>query len=100
MRHLLQVGARLRNADLISAAYGPAGYMLKRPPNEISLRNIFSVMECPVEKPSREGLYEQDDFQILDTAYLYVNTVLIEIFKSITVVSLLTQLADQCFLAP
>lgn len=100
-RYLLQIGARLRNADLISVAYGSAGgYMLKRPPNEISLHNIISVMECPVEKPSREELHEQDDFQILYTAYSYVNTVLIEILKSITIDSLLTQSVDQWFLAP
>lgn len=45
-RYLLQVGAKLRDAELISTTHGPAGgYDLKNPPREISLFDIILIME-------------------------------------------------------
>ena len=45
-RYLLQVRAKLRDAELIVATHGPAGgYDLKKPPIEISLFDIILIME-------------------------------------------------------
>ena len=71
-RYLLQVGARLRDAGLVSVTHGPAsGYTLKRFPDEISLYEIISVMEHPAEMQPRDTAEHPGDFQMLDAAYSY-----------------------------
>lgn len=45
-RYLLQIGAKLRNAELITTTYGSSGgFSIKRPADEISLYDIITAME-------------------------------------------------------
>lgn len=101
-RYLLQVGAKLRDAELISTTHGPVGgYDLKRPPREISLFDIIIIMEDRTKyKPKPEKSTELIEFRILDTAYGYVDKVLDNLLKSITIESLLSQSIETWYLAP
>ena len=48
-RYLLQIGAKLRKAELITTTYGPSGgFSIKRPANGISLYDIILSMEGAV----------------------------------------------------
>lgn len=59
-RYLLQVGAKLRDAELISTTHDPAGgYDLKKPPSEISLFDIILVMAERQNQDRRIYLSEQ-----------------------------------------
>lgn len=100
-RYLLQIGAKLRDAGLIATTYGPAGgFSLLHSPNEISLYDIIIVMEGQINN-KREITSESKltEFKILDTAYEYVDTVLTDILKSITIESLLSQSIETWYLA-
>ncbi len=101
-RYLLQVGAKLRDAELISTTHGPVGgYDLKKPPKEISLFDIIIIMEDRIKhKPKPEKSTELAEFKILDTAYGHVDEVLSDILKSITIESLLSQSVETWYLAP
>lgn len=103
-RYLLQVGARLRDAEFIAVTHGPTGgYDLTRPPGEISLFDIILVMEEKIKYgpwARNEKPIELTEFQVLDTAYEYVDDVLGEILKSITIESLLSQSVEKWYLAP
>lgn len=103
-RYLLQVGAKLRDAELITTTHGSAGgYALTKPPKAISLFDIILVMEERVKINQRNGSEEslaQTKFEILDTAYEYVDGVLCDILKSITIENLLSQSIEEWYLAP
>ena len=101
-RYLLQVGAKLRDAELISTTHGPAGgYDLKNPPREISLFDIILIMEeRQKSKPGSENLFERTEFRILDSAYGYVDEVLREILKSTTIESHHSESVETWYLAP
>lgn len=101
-RYLLQVGAKLRDAQLISTTHGPVGgYDLKKPPREISLFDIIFLMEERSKfRPREENIFEQTEFKILDTAYQHVDGLLSEILKSITIESLLSGSVETWYLAP
>lgn len=101
-RYLLQIGAKLRDAGLIATTYGSTGgFSLLRSPQEISLYNIIIVMEG--QSNNKNGITDEGkltQFEILDTAYEYVDTVLSDILKSITIESLLSQSIETWYLAP
>ena len=101
-RYLLQVGAKLRDAQLISTTHGPVGgYDLKKPPREISLFDIIFLMEERSKfRPREENIFEQTEFKILDTAYQHVDGLLSEILKSITIESLLSGSVETWYLTP
>lgn len=101
-QYLLQIGAKLRDADLIAVTYGPnGGYTLCKLPNQISLYDVIVVMQKQIRK-QKQDVDEEDltEFQILDKVYTYVDIVLYELLKSITMDRLLTQSIDKWFLAP
>ena len=90
-RYLLQIGAKLRKAGLIVTVHGPTGgIQLSRSAKEISLYEVISVMEGSI---GNKGLSKSQnapaEFEMLNIAYEYVNTVLVNILKSITIESLL-----------
>lgn len=103
-RYLLQIGAKLRDAGLITTAYGPSGgFKLIGSPKEISLFDIILVMEDRIKINQRNGPEEsfaQMEFKILDIAYEYVDGVIGDILKSITIENLLTQSIEEWYLAP
>ena len=101
-RYLLQIGARLRGAGLIATTYGPTGgFSLLRAPREISLYDIIAVMEGHISnKKDPEDRDELAEVKILNAAYGYVDTVLNDILKSITIESLLAQSIEKWYLAP
>jgi Rrf2 family transcriptional regulator, cysteine metabolism repressor len=48
-KYLWQLASLLKNAGLIKSTRGPAGgYKLARPPSEITLKDIVSVLQGPV----------------------------------------------------
>jgi Rrf2 family protein len=48
-RYLEQIFQRLRHAELVSSKRGPGGgYMLARPPAEITLRDVVEAVEGPL----------------------------------------------------
>ena len=103
-RYLLQIGAKLRDTGLITTSHGSAGgYGLSRPAREISLYDIIIVMEERVKAKQRTDsgdTKEIAEFQILDTAYGYVDGVIGDILKSITIENLLSQNIEEWYLAP
>ncbi len=58
-RFLEQIFQRLRKAELVSGKRGPGGgYVLARPPEQISLRDVIEAIEGPIrewEKEANEG---------------------------------------------
>lgn len=65
-RYLEQIFARLKKADLIKSVRGAhGGYLLTRPPEEITVKDIMQVIEgrlaptAEAEKHSEEELYQQ-----------------------------------------
>lgn len=96
-RYLMQIGAKLRDADFVTVTHGPSGgYELKQPPNRISLYDIITTMENPGEKQHKQS---GDEFQMLEHAYDYIDTILIKLLKSITIESFLNRSDEQWFLA-
>ncbi len=56
-RFLEQIFQRLRKADLVRGKRGPGGgYVLSRPPEEISLREVIEAVEGGLEQEARAGL--------------------------------------------
>lgn len=103
-RYLLQIGAKLRDANLITTTYGSAGgYALTKPPRDISLFDIIVVMEGKIRTGKRsdsENGLEETECRLLNVAYEYLDNVLVDILKSITIDNLLTQSLEEWYLAP
>ena len=101
-RYLLQISAKLRDAGLIVTTHGPAGGVyLCRNAGEINLYDVISVMEGRIGSISVLGRQEEPaEFKILNTAYEFVNTVLVGILKNITIESLLGQSIESWNPAP
>ena len=101
-RYLLQISAKLRDAGLIEVTYGGnGGFSLLLPAAKITLYDIVIVMEGSIVNTSfPEGKVMREEFKILNTAYQYIGTVLIDILKSITIESLLSQSIETWYLAP
>ncbi|HEB91849.1 MAG TPA: Rrf2 family transcriptional regulator [Deltaproteobacteria bacterium] len=54
-RFLEQIFQRLRKAELVSGKRGPGGgYVLARPPEQISLRDVVEAIEGPIREWERE----------------------------------------------
>ena len=86
-RYLLQIGARLRDEGFIAAAHGSTGgFSLKLPPTEIELYDVIDVME---RKPHKKHSSGSERFRNLEAAYTYIDTVLHDILKNISIESLL-----------
>ena len=82
-RYLLQIGAKLRDANLITVSYGTTGgYVLAKPPKEISLFEIHMKI-----RPN--SINEAVEFQNLNAAYEYVNDLITTALRSVTIESLL-----------
>lgn len=101
-RYLLQISAKLRDAGFIEVTYGGnGGFSLLLPATKISLYDIVIVMEGSIiNKSFPEGKVMREEFKILNTAYKYVSAVLIDVLKSITIESLLSQSIETWYLAP
>lgn len=90
-RYLLQIGAKLRDAKLITVSYGTAGgYTLAKHPEEISLFEIISLMEGKTHIKIRpNSINEAVEFQNLNAAYEYVNDLITTVLRSVTIENLL-----------
>ena len=99
-RYLLQISAKLRDADLIEVTYGGnGGFSLLLPATKITLYDIVIVMEGNViHKPLTEDTVTQEKFKALNIAYKYMGEVLVDILKSITIESLLSQSVEEWYL--
>lgn len=96
-RYLLQIGAKLRDAGLISTTNGPTGgYSLITPPKQISLYDIVIIMEGETETWQWPALEIENihEFIALNMAYEHVKNNLEQSLKSITIESLVTQSVD------
>lgn len=96
-RYLLQISAKLRDADLIEVTYGGnGGFNLLLPATKITLYDIVIVMEGKIiHKPLAEDTVTQEKFKALNIAYKYMGEVLVDILKSITIESLLSQSVEE-----
>ena len=101
-RYLLQISAKLRDAGLIEVTYGGnGGFSLLQPATKITLYDIVIVMEgMIIHKPFTEDTVSQENFQALNIAYKYMGEVLVDILKSITIESLVSQSIETWYLAP
>ena len=99
-RYLLQISAKLRDAGLIEVTYGGnGGFSLLQPATKITLYDIVIVMEGKIiHKPLTEDTVVQEKFKALNEAYKYIAEVLIDILKSITIESLLSQSVEEWYL--
>lgn len=99
-RYLLQIGVKLRDAGLIEVTYGGnGGFRLLHPADKISLFDIVIIMEGSiVDKPFPGDVVTQEKFKVLNEAYKYIAEVLIDILKSITIESLLSQSVEEWYL--
>ena len=91
-RYLLQIGAKLRDANLVSVTYGSSGgYALSMPPDQITLFDIIQLMEGFTQ--SRLNLEyieaETDEFQSLFDAYEFVDCIVEQTLKNITIEALI-----------
>ena len=96
-RYLLQISAKLRDAGLIEVTYGGnGGFSLLQPATKITLYDIVIVMEGKIiHKPLAGDTVTQEKFKTLNEAYKYIAEVLIDILKSITIESLLSQSVEE-----
>ena len=101
-RYILQIGAKLRDAGLLTATYGPVGgFVLTKPPQQISLFDIITVMEGLFQNRREMSTNDlPEEFKTLSVAYDYIGTILLDLLKSITIASLLTQSVNEWYLAP
>jgi len=90
-RYLEQIFARLKKADLIKSVRGAyGGYLLTRPPEEITVKDIMQVIEgrlAPVaepEKHSEEELYQQ----MAQELWTQMESNLYQLLESITLADL------------
>ena len=99
-RYLLQISAKLRDADLIEVTYGGnGGFRLFLSAAKITLYDIVIVMEGKIiHKPFTEDTIVQEKFKALNIAYKYMGEVLVDILKSITIESLISQSVEEWYL--
>lgn len=101
-RYLLQISAKLRDAGLIEVTYGGnGGFSLLQPATKITLYDIVIVMEGKIiHKPLAGDTVTQEKFKTFNIAYEYMGEVLVDILKSITIESLVSQSIETWYLAP
>ena len=90
-RYLLQIGARLRDAGLVTVTYGSAGgYKLSLPPEEICLLDIIMLMERRAEPTAfRSNEVTEKEFQILEETYRELGSQFSEQLRKTTISKLL-----------
>ena len=97
-RYLLQIGARLRDADLIATVYGPTGgYSLTKSPEQINLYDIITIMEGKTQL-RQQPVPESDNLQefiALNNVYKYMENNMEQSLRSITIERLLSQPVDE-----
>lgn len=91
-RYLLQIGAKLRDAGLISVTYGTTGgYSLVKAPERISLFEVIKVMEGSTQIKLQEfSENKQIEFRLLDAAYAHINQVVMTFLKTTTIDQLIS----------
>ena len=103
-RYLLKIGAKLRNGGFVTTSHGPlGGFGLAKSAKEISLQDVIIVMEETIKaRPNStpEQAAELPELSVLNAAYSYVDNVLCDIRKSITIENLLAQNIEEWYLAP
>ena len=88
-RYLLQIGAKLRDAGLISVTYGTTGgYSLVKAPEKISLFEVIKVMEGSTQIKLPEN--KQVEFRLLDAAYAHINQIVVTFLKTTTIDQLIS----------
>ena len=90
-RYLLQIGARLRDAGMITVTYGSSGgYKLSLPPEEICLLDIIVLMERRAEQTALRSVEASDkEFQILEETYWDLGSQFSEQLRKTTISKLL-----------
>lgn len=90
-RYLLQIGARLRDAGMITVTYGSAGgYKLSLPPEEICLLDIIMLMERRAEQTAfRSDEAAEKEFQLLEQTYRDLGSQFLEQLRKTTISKLL-----------
>ena len=90
-RYLEQIFARLKKANLIKSVRGAhGGYLLTRPPEEITVKDIIQVIEgrlapeAEAEKHSQEELYQQ----MAQELWTKMESNLFQLLESITLADL------------
>lgn len=90
-RYLLQIGAKLRDAGLISVTYGTTGgYTLVKAPEKITLFEIIQVMEGNTHIKFQGVSDKQVEFRSLDAAYAHINQVVMTFLKTTTIDQLIS----------
>ena len=90
-RYLLQIGARLRDAGLVTVTYGSSGgYKLSLPPEEICLLDIIMLMERRAEQTAfRSDEATEKEFQLLEQTYRDLGSQFSEQLRKTTISKLL-----------
>ena len=90
-RYLLQIGARLRDAGMITVTYGASGgYKLSLPPEEICLLDIIMLMERRAEQTAfRSDEATETEFQLLEQTYRDLESQFSEQLRKTTISKLL-----------
>lgn len=90
-RYLLQIGARLRDAGLVTVTYGSSGgYKLSLPPEEICLLDIIMLMERRAEPTAfRSNEVTEKEFQLLEQTYRDLGSQFLEQLRKTTISKLL-----------
>lgn len=83
-RYLLQIGARLRDAGMITVTYGSSGgYKLSLPPEEICLLDIIMLMERRAEQTAfRSDEATETEFQLLEQTFDYCSQYVVQYWSS------------------
>ena len=97
-RYLLQINSKLRDAGVLNVTHGSSGgAKLAKQASEISLYDIISIMEGAIRsrQVSDTDQHQTDEVVFLNTAYEYVDGLLEQSLRSITIESLLSQTEEQ-----
>lgn len=83
-RYLLQIGARLRDAGMITVTYGSSGgYKLSLPPEEICLLDIIMLMERRAEQTAfHSDEATETEFQLLEQTFDYCSQYVVQYWSS------------------
>ncbi len=89
-RFLVQILLQLKGAGLVTSTRGAAGgYQLLKPPDEISLASVMSVIEGPPEEVTTSASPDSSAARALNDTWQEIAAVEHEMLESVTMAELL-----------
>ena len=92
-RYLLQIGAKLREAELVTVSHGASGgYKLARSIEQITLFEVIFLMEGNIQShQDTRNFSDTNGFFALEMVYKSIDHIMKQYLKNITIKKLLTK---------